>query len=125
MSAEHRSALVQICTTWQYRLLQLAFDLLALVTAWYGTVELRLLLNPFMVLKFSVEDAWRVAPPPGGILLLWIAVIPWLGASRRRRAPDSREASVGSNLLRTAEASLVSGALLIVAAFFERRMGVG
>jgi exopolysaccharide biosynthesis polyprenyl glycosylphosphotransferase len=119
VSAEHRSALVQICSTWQYRLLQLAFEMAALVASWYLTVELRLLLNPVMALQLSPADAWRVAPPPAGILLLWMAVIPWLDNYR------NRDTSVGRSLRYIAQASLVCSALLIVAAFFGRSLGVG
>jgi exopolysaccharide biosynthesis polyprenyl glycosylphosphotransferase len=98
--------------------LHLAFDLLALTAAWYVTMEVRLLLNPYMALSISRDRMYVVAQPLSGTLLLWIAVSLWLGTYRPQ--PGNFTAA---RLMRVAESAAVVSTLAIVVTFFSRRLG--
>jgi len=92
--------------------------MLALVAAWYLTVEIRLLLNPYMSLQFSRENFKAAAPPPAMLAMLWIAVEVWLDLSQRTRSSRVRMRSFGRT-----ESMFVVMAIAILGTFFSRELG--
>jgi len=98
--------------------LQFVFDLLALAAAWRLTVELRVALNPWMAKQLTGEALALVAPPLGGILLLWVGAAVWRGAYRQ-----PSDESAAANLLQVADNAFLAGVLTIVATFFSRGFG--
>jgi len=89
-----------------------------LVAAWHVTLELRLLLNPYMALTIPRERLYVVAQPLTGMLMMWVAVSLWLRTYRDR--PDN---STVAALLRVAEQAAVASTLAIVVTFFSRHLG--
>jgi exopolysaccharide biosynthesis polyprenyl glycosylphosphotransferase len=98
--------------------LQFSFDTVGLVAAWHGTINLRLLLNPFMQRQLTREDLYLLAPPVYTVLLLWIAAGVWLHAYR----PPKKQLAGGrfANLI---ESVILASMLIIVATFFFRQFG--
>src|SRR5260370_40346932 len=72
------TTLTRICDRRSYRLLAVCFDALALIAAWYLTIEVRLLLNPFMQHQLAREDLRRLATPLAGVMILWALTSAWL-----------------------------------------------
>jgi exopolysaccharide biosynthesis polyprenyl glycosylphosphotransferase len=99
-------------------ILQFGLDTVGLIAAWYGTINLRLLLNPWMHFQLTREQIQILAPPIPAMLLLWIAVGWWLRAYRppRKNMPGARFA----NLI---ESALLASVLLVVVTFFFRQFG--
>src|SRR5690349_128052 len=95
----------------------LPFDLVSLAMAWYLTIYLRILLNPLFVKQLSYNDLVYVAPPLGGVLVLWTITRLLL---QRGQKQDS---SLGTSLLEVAEATLTAGLLTIAVTFFSRNLG--
>jgi exopolysaccharide biosynthesis polyprenyl glycosylphosphotransferase len=99
---------------------QLGFDALGLVSAWLATIQLRVLLNPFMERRLTVGELYSLAPPVYIVLLLWIAAAVWLSAFR----PPKRQLAAGhfANLF---ESVMLASVLIVVATFFFRQFGAG
>src|SRR5689334_13334134 len=95
----------------------LPFDLVSLSLAWYLTINIRLLLNPFFSRHLTYEQLIHVAPPLLGVLFLWTITVLMLNMVR---SPD---ASAGTSLWRVGEATLMAGLLAIVVTFFSRNFG--
>jgi len=102
------------------RIVEYAFDAAALTAAWYGSVQMRLLLNPLAVHRFRVDELYASAPPVSAILLLWVAVTIWMGFYR-----PPRRARVGEDFARLFETTLLASALYVVVTFFLRGFGAG
>jgi exopolysaccharide biosynthesis polyprenyl glycosylphosphotransferase len=101
-----------------YCRLQSVFDLVGLIASWYGVVELRLLLNPYMRLQFSREELYGLAPPLPAVVLLWVLTGLWL---RTYRPKPSHY--VGGAFVSLVEAVAVASTLTIVVTFFSRQLG--
>ena len=102
-----------------FALVHFALDCIALVAAWYATVELRTLANPLFISRIPASDAYRLAPPLSWMLLLWALSSVW------RRLYRSRESvSVTPALLRLAESNVAMNVMAIIAVFFSRHMGL-
>src|SRR5260370_28684890 len=112
------TTLTRICDRRSYRLLDVCLHALALIAAWYLTIEVRLLLNPFMQHQLAREDLRRLATPLAGVMILWALTSAWLGLYRR-----STRSWIGGSLLRALESDLLFGALAIVFTFFSRGIG--
>src|ERR1700730_1498304 len=99
--------------------LQFSFDTVGLVAAWDGTINLPLLLDPFMQRQLTRDDLYLLAPPVYTVLLLWIAAGVWLHAYR----PPKKQLAGGrcANLI---ESVILASILIIVATFFFRQLGV-
>jgi len=102
----------------RFRLLQFAFDGLALAAAWHATLELRLELNRWMEVSFRREQLMELAPPLAGVLALWLAVAAYREAARPQTARTA-----AASLARVAESALLAGGLVVVATFFFREAG--
>jgi exopolysaccharide biosynthesis polyprenyl glycosylphosphotransferase len=100
------------------KVLQFGFDTVGLVAAWYGTINLRLLLNPLMHLQLTRHQLYILAPPIPALLLLWVAVGLWLRTYRphHKHMPGDRFA----NLI---ESTVLAGVLAVVVTFFFRQFG--
>ena len=98
--------------------IEYALDVLALVAAWYGTIWLRLLLNPFTARQFTRGALYATAPPVSLVLLLWIAIGLWMLAYRPRR-----HVRVGEEFIRLFESALLASTLNVVVVFFSRGFG--
>ena len=98
--------------------LQFSFDTVGLVSAWHGTINLRLLLNPLMQRQLTRQDLQLLVPPVYIVLLLWIAAGIWLHAYR----PPKKQLVAGrfANLI---ESVILASILIIVATFFVRQLG--
>jgi len=101
------------------RIVEYAFDAAALTAAWYGSVQMRLLLNPLTAHRFRPDELYASAPPVSAILLLWLAVTIWMGFYRPPRA------RVGEDFARLFETTLLASALYVVVTFFLRGFGAG
>ena len=101
-----------------FRIVRVICDLCALAAAWRITLELRLLLNPYMAVYIPRERMHVVAPPLWGLLLLWLAAAWWLRTYR-----DLDEPSLVSGLLRVTESAMVVSTLAIVLIFFWWQLG--
>jgi exopolysaccharide biosynthesis polyprenyl glycosylphosphotransferase len=102
------------------KILQFGFDTVGLIAAWYGTINLRLLLNPMMHLQLTRQELRVLAPPIPALLLLWVAVGLWLRTYRppRKHMPGDRFA----NLI---ESTVLASGLATVATFFFHQFGAG
>jgi exopolysaccharide biosynthesis polyprenyl glycosylphosphotransferase len=100
------------------RYLELAFDLAAFPVAWLGTIELRLLLNPWLEAQFARDTLWRLAPPLNLMLLLWLLTSVWFAA-----APTAARWTV-LNAMRLPEKTALAAIVAIVAAFFSHELGL-
>ena len=100
------------------KVLQFSFDAVGLIAAWYGTINLRLLLNAVMPLQLTRAQLYLLAPPIPALMLLWIAVSFWMRAYRPARGhmPGDRFA----NLI---ESTILAGLMAIVVTFFFREFG--
>src|SRR5260370_15293595 len=112
------TTLTRICDRRSYRLLDVCLHALALIAAWYLTIEVRLLLHPLMQHQLAREDLRRLATPLAGVMILWALTSAWLGLYRR-----STRSWIGGSLLRALESDLLFGALAIVFTFFSRGIG--
>ncbi len=101
-----------------FRAVRLICDLCALAAAWRVTLEVRLLLNPYMAVYISRDRMQVVAPPLWGLLLLWIGAAWWLRTYR-----DLEQPSLVSGLLRITESAMVVSTLAIVLTFFSWQLG--
>jgi exopolysaccharide biosynthesis polyprenyl glycosylphosphotransferase len=104
----------------RHRVLECVFDVLAVTVSWQVTIQLRLLLNPYMELKLLRRELLEVTPPLWIVLSLWIAAALWLGLYR-----EPRRAGAGSTMIRVMESGTLFGAAIIVVSFFSREMGAG
>jgi len=100
------------------KVLQFGFDTVGLIAAWYGTINLRMLLNPAMHLQLSRQELRVLAPPIPAMLVLWLVVGWWLRSSRqpRKNMPGDRFA----NLI---ESTLLASLAAIVVTFYFRQFG--
>jgi exopolysaccharide biosynthesis polyprenyl glycosylphosphotransferase len=100
------------------KVLQFSLDAVGLIAAWYGTINLRLLLNPVMPVHLTRQQLYLLAPPIPALMLLWVAVTFWLRAYRPARGhmPGERFA----NLI---ESTVLAGLMAIVVTFFFRKFG--
>jgi len=100
------------------KVLQFSLDAVGLIAAWYGTIDLRLLLNAVMPVQLTRQQLHLLAPPIPALMLLWMAVSFWLRAYRpaRRHMPGERFA----NLI---ESTVLAGLMAIVVTFFFREFG--
>jgi len=101
-----------------FRALHLVVDLAALAIAWRSTLELRLLLNPYMTAIISRAQMHLLAPPLTGLILVWVISSLW----RRAYGPPA-DTSIRAGFLQVAESAVIIGASAIVLASFSRRMG--
>ena len=102
----------------RYRGLQFFVDLAALTAAWLATVELRVALNSLFAAQFTREELAQLAPPLGGILVLWIAAAAYLRLYSRR---TSFRATAG--LRGVGESAVLVAIIAVVATFFSRHSG--
>jgi len=102
------------------RIVEYAFDAAALTVAWYGSVQMRLLLNPLTARRFRIEELYASAPPVSAVLLLWVGVTVWMAFYR-----PPRRTRVGEDFARLFEATLLASALYVVVTFFLRGFGAG
>ena len=102
------------------RIVEYAFDAAALTAAWYGSVHMRLLLNPLAAHRFRLNELYASAPPVSVIVLLWLAVTIWMGFYR-----PPRRARVGDDFARLFETTLLASTLYVVVTFFLRGFGAG
>jgi len=102
------------------RIVEFAFDAAALTVAWYGSVQMRLLLNPLATHRFREDELLASAPPVSAILLLWVAVSVWMAFYR-----PPRRARVGEDFARLFETTFLASALYVVVTFFLRGFGAG
>ncbi len=107
-----------ICSKKRYSLLLVPFELAALTAAWHLTIEVRILLNPLMMVHLKREELRVLAPPLGAVLLLWILVVLWLRVYRQE-LPRFGVVGVASVL----KSAIVAGTLVIVVTFFSREFG--
>lgn len=105
------------------RLIEVCFDVAGLLLSWRATIELRVLLNPYMPLSFSDEQLQRLAPPITGLVFLWLMAGLWLRA-KPAKSPR-RKSRVGDSLVSVAESTILASALAIVVTFFSRHLGAG
>jgi exopolysaccharide biosynthesis polyprenyl glycosylphosphotransferase len=101
-----------------YRMLAALFDVISLCLAWEATVELRMLLNAFMVLHLSRASLAQHAPSAFRVVLVWAGVSAWLrlyGAKPHPRA--------GGYLRSVMNATALLSAVLIAYGFFSRQIG--
>jgi len=102
------------------QIVEYAFDAAALTAAWYGSVQMRLLLNPLTTHRFRLDELYASAPPLSAILLLWVAVTVWMAFYR-----PPRRGRVGEYFSRLLETTLLASALYVVVTFFLRGFGAG
>ena len=102
------------------RIVEYAFDAAALTAAWYGSVQMRLLLNPLMTRRFRLDELYASAPPVSAILALWLAVTVWMAFYR-----PPRRARVGEDFAQLFEATVLASALYALVTFFLRGFGAG
>jgi exopolysaccharide biosynthesis polyprenyl glycosylphosphotransferase len=100
------------------RALAALFDAVALYVAWHATVDLRLLLNPFMGLKLSRLNLTSHAPSAAAVLLVWAGLSFWRGLY------GSKTRQQGGYLANLTNATAQLSALLISYGFFTREIGV-
>jgi exopolysaccharide biosynthesis polyprenyl glycosylphosphotransferase len=98
--------------------MQFSFDTVGLVSAWHATINLRLLLNPWMQRQLTRQDLYLLVPPVYVVVLLWMVAGIWLRAYR----PPKKQLAGGrfANLI---ESAILAGVLIIVATFFFRQFG--
>lgn len=98
--------------------LQFGFDTVGLIAAWYGTINLRIILNPVMEKQLTRHELYALAPPIPALVLLWIVVGLWLRAYRpsRRHLPGDRFANL-------VESTALATTLAVVVTFFFREFG--
>jgi exopolysaccharide biosynthesis polyprenyl glycosylphosphotransferase len=101
-------------------IVQMAFDLAALVAAWHLAFQVRLLINPLLSLEFSREQLSQAAPSLGGLLALWSATNLWLILSGSKR-----HESGSLNMFRLSESTLLVSVIAVPAIFFSQEMGAG
>lgn len=108
----------EISNTPLARYIHLLFDLAALALAWRITVELRPLLNPYMLVAIPREMMPGLAFRLTALLLLWVLASLWLNTYGERS-----DRSMVAALLRVTESTLVVSTLAIVVTFFSRQFG--
>ncbi len=101
-----------------YHSLHLLFDLAAVMVAWRATLELRLLLNPYMAITITRARMDVVAPRLSWLVALWILAALWMRTYR-----DAHDRAVVAGLLRVTESAVVVSTLAIVLTFFSRHLG--
>jgi exopolysaccharide biosynthesis polyprenyl glycosylphosphotransferase len=94
--------------------IHVAADLLALATAWFLTIDLRIGLNPWARTQMSTESFRQVIPNPFLIMILWAAVSLWIGTYRRKPVLSAVQA-----LKRAIESDVIACSLAIVVTFFS------
>src|SRR5438270_10756585 len=103
-------------TNWRlFAPVHLTLDLIALAAAWKVSIEIRLMLNPWMPVHISRADLRHLVPPPSLILLLWMATAMATGMYKRKKMWSAAHA-----LRRALESDVIASALAIVATFFSR-----
>ncbi|MGH9630252.1 MAG: sugar transferase [Bryobacteraceae bacterium] len=101
-----------------YRGLQAIFDILAVITAYWLTVDVRILLNPLMTHQLTEARMQEVAPNLGILVVLWIVAALAFRLYRRRS-----EFAFGESLLHAAKSMLIVSTLMAVVTFFSRHLG--
>src|SRR5262245_12897931 len=101
-------------------ILQITFDVVAIVLAWALTVRMRVLINPIMTIQLTAETATRWAPRLDCMVSLWLVAAWWLKLYSSRGRLSGRRL-----LLRAAEASVLVVGLTIITTFFSRGFGIG
>jgi exopolysaccharide biosynthesis polyprenyl glycosylphosphotransferase len=102
----------------RYRLLQFAFDMLALAAAWRLAVEARLWLNPLLGREFTRAELFELIPPFSALALLWVLVATYLHAYRSRSA-----LTASSAIADVAESASAMAVLVIVVGFVSQSLG--
>lgn len=109
----------EISQTLCFRYVHLLFDLAALALAWRITLELRLLLNPYMPIAIPREMMPALAFRVTALLPLWLLASLWLNTYGERS-----DRSIVAALLRVMESTLVVSMLAVVLTFFSRQFGL-
>jgi exopolysaccharide biosynthesis polyprenyl glycosylphosphotransferase len=109
----------EISQTLCFRYVHLLFDLAALALAWRITLELRLLLNPYMPTAIPREMMPALAFRLTALLPLWLLASLWLNTYGERS-----DRSIVAALLRVMESTLVVSMLAVVLTFFSRQFGL-
>jgi exopolysaccharide biosynthesis polyprenyl glycosylphosphotransferase len=109
----------EVSQTLCFRYVHLLFDLAALALAWRMTLELRLLLNPYMPIAIPRELMPALAFRLTALLPLWVLASLWLNTYGERS-----ERSIVAALLRVMESTLVVSMLAVVLTFFSRQFGL-
>jgi exopolysaccharide biosynthesis polyprenyl glycosylphosphotransferase len=104
--------------TFRYRIVLFLFDLLAVALTWHTTIYVRVWMNPLFSLQLSADDLMNLAPPLETILFLW-----GLASVFPPKRSVKFNLAMGSNVLHTAEATLLAAAITCIATFFFREMG--
>ena len=95
------------------------FDLAAVATAWYLTLEARPLLNQYLPVAIPREMMPLLALRLQALLALWLLVSVWLNTYG-----DRGDRSIVAALFRVAESTVVVTTLAVVVTFFSRQFGV-
>jgi exopolysaccharide biosynthesis polyprenyl glycosylphosphotransferase len=95
-----------------------AYDLAALIFAWYGTLDIRVWLNHYMSHTIPREGMPAAAPSLAGLLLLWIAAAACSNIYR-----ENVDTSVVRALLNVAKSATIVSTLVIFLTFFSRQLG--
>ena len=101
-----------------YRMLAALFDVISVCLAWEATLQLRMLLNSFMVINLSRETLALHAPSALSVVIVWAGVATWLhlyGAKPHARA--------GEYLRSVMNATALLSVVLIAYGFFTRQVG--
>lgn len=88
------------------------WDLAALAAAWRLTVEVRLLLNPWLRMEITRAEMERAAPPLGVVLAVWLIAALGLRIYRHDSAAGAWSAAV------------TAGVIAVLVTFFSREFGV-
>ncbi|MDX2149536.1 MAG: exopolysaccharide biosynthesis polyprenyl glycosylphosphotransferase [Bryobacteraceae bacterium] len=96
----------------------LSLDVVALVAAWYSTVELRLSLNHWFDRQLQRDELLQVAPSLTSVAAMWVVATLWLRNTNRDHL-----AARGRVVLLAAESALLAGALTALVSFFSRSFG--
>jgi exopolysaccharide biosynthesis polyprenyl glycosylphosphotransferase len=96
-----------------------AFDIAALIAAWYCTIELRVFLNLLFVRQLTIEQLRAVSPPASFVVLMWLFACFWL----RLHGPNPRTTSKADMLMNAMESVALANILTIVTTFFFREIG--
>ncbi len=103
-----------------FYLLHLLCDCAALAVAWRITLEIRLLLNPYMAITLSRSTIHEIAPPLMAIVLLWL-----LTATGRKTYSREVGETLGTGLFRVAESAIAVSIIAVILTFASSRFGSG
>lgn len=119
MSSPNSTRIVPASCGVTFQIIHVVLDLAALVFAWSITFEVRVALNQYMPHYISRANMHTIAPPPLGLLILWILAALWLKIYREDPDP-----SLVTFLLRTTKSVIVVSTLVIIVTFFSWQLGV-